>query len=68
MPALYENPFTDKPSFRHAIKQELANLHKEVDTLSVEDSEFYPAPALIYSLTDTPCLQDCLIRLSCLYQ
>lgn len=133
MQASYENPFTDKPSFRHTIKQELANLHKEVDTVSIEDSEFYPAPELVYNdalfllemlhhsgiptpdiswseddslnltwhleagiatleiygnglviynatrdderpdevsftLTDTACLQDCLIRLSCLFQ
>ena len=49
MQAFYENPLTDKTSFRHAIKQELANLHTEVKNLSVEDSEFYPAPELVYN-------------------
>ena len=49
MQALYENPLTDKTSFRHAIKQELANLHKVVKNLSVEDSEFYPAPEFVYN-------------------
>lgn len=49
MQAVYENPLTDKTSFRHAIKQELANLHKAVKNLSVEDSEFYPAPELVYN-------------------
>lgn len=49
MQAVYENPLTDKTSFRHAIKQELANLHKAVKTPSVEDSEFYPAPELVYN-------------------
>ena len=49
MQAFYENPPTGETSFRHAIKQELANLHKEVDPLSVEDSEFYPAPELVYN-------------------
>lgn len=133
MQAFYENPFTDKPSFRHAIKQELANLHKAVQNPSVEDSEFYPAPELVYNdalfllemlhhsgiptpdiswsedaslnltwhpeagiatleiygnglviynatrdderpdevsftLTDTACLQDCLVKLNCLFQ
>ena len=132
MQASYENSPADKASFRHAIKQELANLHKDVKNLSVEDSEFYPAPELVYNdalfllemlhysgiptpdiswseddslnltwhpeggiatleiygnglviynayleherpdevsftLTDTPCLQDCLIRLSRLF-
>ena len=59
MQAFYENPFTDKPSFRHAIKQELANLHKAVAPLSVEDSEFYPAPELVYN--------DALFLLEMLY-
>ena len=49
MQAFYENSPTDKPSFRHAIKQELANLHKEVQTPSVEDSEFFPAPELVFN-------------------
>ncbi|MDE0399204.1 MAG: hypothetical protein OXL96_15520 [Candidatus Poribacteria bacterium] len=49
MQAFYENPFTDKPSFRHAIKQELTNLHKAVQNPSIEDSEFYPAPELVFN-------------------
>ncbi|MDE0011734.1 MAG: hypothetical protein OXU36_11340 [Candidatus Poribacteria bacterium] len=49
MQASYENPPTDVPSFRQSVQQELANLHKEVDTVSVEDSEFYPAPELVYN-------------------
>ena len=42
MQAFYENPLTDEASFRHAIKEELTNIHKEVKNPSVEDSEFYP--------------------------
>lgn len=49
MQAFYENSSTDKTLFRHAIKQELANLHKDVKNPSVEDSEFYPAPELVYN-------------------
>ena len=49
MQAFYENPPTDETSFRQSVQQELANLHKEVDTRSVEDSEFYPAPELVYN-------------------
>ncbi len=49
MQAFYENPFTDKPSFRHSVKQELVNLHKEVKNPPVEDSEFYPVPELVYN-------------------
>ena len=49
MQAFYENPLTDKTSFRHSVKQELANLHKDVKNPSVEDSEFYPAPELVYN-------------------
>ena len=49
MQAFYENPLADETSFRHAIKQELANIHKEVKTPSVEDSEFYPAPELVFN-------------------
>ena len=49
MQAFYENPLTNETSFRNSIKQELANIHKEVKTLSVEDSEFYPAPELVYN-------------------
>ena len=49
MQTFYENPPAGETSFRHAIKQELANLDKEVDTLSVEDSEFYPASELVYN-------------------
>lgn len=49
MQASYENPPTGETSFRHSVKQELANLHKEVNTLSAEDSEFYPAPDLVFN-------------------
>ena len=49
MQAFYENPPTDKTSFRQSVQQELANLQKEVSTLSVEDTEFYPAPELVYN-------------------
>ena len=59
MQAFYENPLTDEASFRHAIKQELANIHKEVKNPSVEDSEFYPPPELVYN--------DALFLLEMLY-
>ena len=49
MQAFYENLSTDVTSFRQSVQQELANLHKAVDPLSVEDSEFYPAPELVYN-------------------
>ena len=49
MQAFYENSPTDKTSFRHAIKQELANIHTEVKNPSVEDSEFFPAPELVFN-------------------
>ena len=49
MQAFYENPLTDETSFRHAIKQELANIHKAVKNPSIEDSEFYPAPELVFN-------------------
>ena len=49
MQAFYENSLTAKPSFRHAIEQELSNLRKDVKNPSVEDSEFYPAPELVYN-------------------
>ena len=49
MQAFYENLLTGEPSFQHAVKQELANLDKEVKNPSVEDSEFYPAPELVYN-------------------
>ena len=49
MQAFYENPLADKTSFRHATKQELANIHKAVKTRSIEDSEFYPAPELVFN-------------------
>lgn len=133
MQTFYENSPTDKTSFRHSVKQELANLHKEVKNPPVEDSEFYPTPELVYNdalfllemlhhsdiptpdirwseddslnltwhleagiatleiygnglviynaclederpdevsftLTDTVCLQDCLVKLNCLFR
>ncbi|MYB96036.1 hypothetical protein F4054_14570 [Candidatus Poribacteria bacterium] len=49
MQASYENPPTDETSFRQSVQQELANLHKKVAPLSVEDSEFYPAPDLVFN-------------------
>ena len=49
MQTFYENPLTDETSFRHAIKQELAEIHKEVKNPSVEDMDFYPAPELVYN-------------------
>ena len=49
MQTFYENPPTDETSFRHAIKQELAEIHKEVKNPSVEDMDFYPAPELVYN-------------------
>ena len=49
MQAFYEKLPTDETSFRQSVQQELANLDKEVTTLSVEDSEFYPAPELLYN-------------------
>ena len=49
MQTFYENSRTDETSFRQSVQQELVNLHKEVSTLSVEDTEFYPAPELVYN-------------------
>lgn len=49
MQASYENPPTDETSFRQSVQQKLANLHKEVDTFSVENGEFYPALELVYN-------------------
>ena len=49
MQALFQSTPTDKTSFRHAIKQELANIHTEVNHPSVEDSEFFPAPELVFN-------------------
>ena len=59
MQTFYENPPTDKTSFRQSVQQELANLHKEVTPLSAEDTEFYPAPELVYN--------DALFLLEMLY-
>ena len=49
MQAFCENSLTDEASFRHAIKQELSEIHKEVKNPPVEDSEFYPAPELVFN-------------------
>ena len=49
MQTLFQSTPTDKTSFRHAIKQELANIHTEVKNPSVEDSEFFPAPELVFN-------------------
>lgn len=49
MQAPFQATPTDNISFRHAIKQELANIHTEVKNLSVADSEFFPAPELVFN-------------------
>lgn len=49
MQALFQTTSTDKTSFRHVIKQELANIHTEVKNPSVEDSEFFPAPEVVFN-------------------
>ena len=49
MQAFYENPPTDKTSFRHYVKAEFSKIRKEITEPAVEDQDFFPAPDLVFN-------------------